>query len=299
MRCASREEIPHCAAVDQNGCTACDAGFFVESATVCSACAAWCLSCQDAETCDACNDTAVLSNGKCLGADALDGCRRVEGGVCVECVDGMEPTVNGACEASPTRVIVIVVCVVVACCVAIVLVACVVCAVVFFPCMRPKQEATVFKMSRSNVVFVREKDSLIAVNRKELTFTDFGNGDAVMVGAENRDVLCVGNVSKHAVKVRVVLHESDVYDTSVTPNSAVLKRGMACEFAFVITPHCSSVFTDRVVVEGVDLKTNGTSHCTVTFDVKTESSTWILNNDVMWEMWVGRAISGSSPRERM
>ena len=137
----------------------------------------------------------------------------------------MEPTVNGACEASPTRVIVIVVCVVVACCVVVILAACVVCAVVFFRCTRPKQEATVFKMSLSNVVFVSEKDFLISVNRKELTFTDFGDGDAVMVGVENRDVLCVGNVSKHAVKVRVVLHESDVYDASVMPNSIVLKMG--------------------------------------------------------------------------
>ena len=106
---------------------------------------------------------------------------------------------------------------------------------------RQKQERTTcfFKMDRSNVSFVSLGSGILVSQRcveleGKLSLTE-----------EHRELPCIGNESKHKLKVQLLVNSRNFEKAAfrVSPEVAILEKGMACEFRVVVTLHCTAHLT--------------------------------------------------------
>ncbi|ELP89354.1 protein serine/threonine kinase, putative [Entamoeba invadens IP1] len=93
-------------------------------------------------------------------------------------------------------------------------------------------------MSHSNIRFISLNDG-IAVNKTEIVFND---GDEVNVNEKLRELICVGNTTKHNMKIQILTNTSqnEKFEFTSNPQLIVLGKGEACEFEFFVTLFCTS-----------------------------------------------------------
>ncbi|ELP92435.1 serine/threonine protein kinase HT1, putative [Entamoeba invadens IP1] len=103
---------------------------------------------------------------------------------------------------------------------------------------------TLFKISRSNVTFIPLGDDVV-VNKTEISF-----GDNIDVNSQQRELLCVGNTSKHNMKIQITTKSATVekYEFETNPKVVILPKGEACEFEILLTIKCTTKIDENVVL---------------------------------------------------
>lgn len=76
--------LPHCNTASGSLCTACDSGYYINAAGLCSACTANCQQCSSSTSCDICVAKYYAVGTLCMPLH----CTRLMGGSCAECMAG-------------------------------------------------------------------------------------------------------------------------------------------------------------------------------------------------------------------
>ncbi|ELP84412.1 serine/threonine protein kinase HT1, putative [Entamoeba invadens IP1] len=127
-------------------------------------------------------------------------------------------------------------------------------------------------MKRSNILMIPLCDSLCT--NKEILKFDLENDEFIPVDKETRDLICIGNTSKHNMKVQLsVMKGCDYYTIRSVPSLVTLHKGEACEFEIFITPLCSCYINDKIAVIALDITSGQQITTSVTVNVTTEEST--------------------------
>ncbi|ELP92836.1 tyrosine protein kinase, putative [Entamoeba invadens IP1] len=96
----------------------------------------------------------------------------------------------------------------------------------------------------------------------------------ISVDKETRDLICIGNTSKHNMKVQLsVMNGCNYYTIRSVPSLVTLHKGEACEFEIFITPLCSCQINDKVADIALDITSGQQTTTSVTVNVTTEKST--------------------------
>ncbi|ELP83811.1 protein kinase domain containing protein, partial [Entamoeba invadens IP1] len=103
---------------------------------------------------------------------------------------------------------------------------------------------TLFKISHSNITFIQLGDDVV-VNRTELNF-----GDQIDVDTQQRELLCVGNTSKHNMKIQITTKSATIkkYEFDSNPKIIVLPSGEACEFEILLTLNCTTNINQSIML---------------------------------------------------
>ncbi|ELP87063.1 tyrosine protein kinase, putative [Entamoeba invadens IP1] len=107
-----------------------------------------------------------------------------------------------------------------------------------------EQTTTLFKMSCSNITFIPIGDDVI-VNKTEVSF-----GEEIDVNSQQRELLCVGNTSKHNMKIQITTKSATIekYEFDSNPKIIVLPSGEACEFEILLTLKCTTKFNENIIL---------------------------------------------------
>ncbi|ELP94538.1 serine/threonine protein kinase HT1, putative [Entamoeba invadens IP1] len=101
------------------------------------------------------------------------------------------------------------------------------------------------------------------------------------VDQESRDLICIGNMSKHKLKVQFsVISGCDYYEIRTVPSIVTLKRGFACEFEIFIKPLCSCKIVDNVLVTGLDINSGEIKEGKIAIETNTENSTKLFYQEI-------------------
>ena len=156
-------------------------------------------------------------------------------------------------------------------------------------------ETTTFRMRRSNVSFFLLKDSPFVCNVASLRLagTTPESEAAVPVNTEITDTFCVGLVSKSTQRVQFTWMESEKFTLTVTPNTAVLRKGEACEFHATLTALCTTHIETTLQLVSVNVY-RGKQHQTPgpTLDVETQLSTSLDADELVAEEQIGKGSFG-------
>ncbi|ELP89376.1 protein kinase domain containing protein, partial [Entamoeba invadens IP1] len=186
--------------------------------------------------------------GLCLDISYVLQCIEISNSKCSKCTFWHSPNDNGTfCDKKAVWWVLLIV-VVFAIIVMAVVITSIVCVVYFIEKkMRQKKTEktrTLFKMSRSNIAFVSLGDDIV-VNKTEVSF-----GQDVDVNTQQRELLCVGNISKHNIKIQITTKSATVekYLLESNPKIIVLPSGEACEFEILLTLKCTTKMDESVLL---------------------------------------------------
>ena len=294
--CKGKDQIIGCA-VDissDEGCTECVSGYFVNDreCVPCNMSHALCVVC-DWKMCLDCVSDHLLANGECVHFTNVSHCSASDGSKCVKCAFWHVPTIEG--DKCMTRVVWWVVVLAVLCVLFVLgvfIASTAVCAngvMKHVRRQRQREKACVFKMSHSNVSFSATRHSEICVNK---TTVVFGDG-AIPVCCESEEFLCIGNRGKRDVKVQLVAKEgSDKFTIRSNPSVMTLRCGFACEFEVFITPLCSTVIDDKVMIVVQECGALDSFTIPVCVKAETEVTTRLHYDDVICEKQIGEGSFG-------
>ncbi|ELP87138.1 tyrosine protein kinase, putative [Entamoeba invadens IP1] len=103
----------------------------------------------------------------------------------------------------------------------------------------------VFEIKLSNIKFISLGDG-VEVDKKEI---NFGDEERVDVGVKIRELLCVGNSTKHNMKVQLTTKSGNYkYTLETQPNVVVLESGFACEFEIFLTVECTTTLFEQMLI---------------------------------------------------
>ncbi|ELP88535.1 serine/threonine protein kinase HT1, putative [Entamoeba invadens IP1] len=93
-------------------------------------------------------------------------------------------------------------------------------------------------MLKSNIKFVSLGDG-IEVNTTHVVFNE---GEEVDISTKQRELLCVGNSTKHNMKIQITAKDTDTHKFVFTSNQhlMVLRKGEACEFKLFVEVLCTT-----------------------------------------------------------
>ena len=232
------------------GCPRCLDGFFLQDRE-CSPCQdhfADCAQCQS-DQCVACVAGHVMTADGCVAYTRVAHCTASSASQCTKCSFWHKPTQAGdACRSHAVWWVVLLI--VLACLAAVALVVVGVVLLTNFILRKRRQREVerrtcMFRMARSNVSFVPTKQDGIVVNKKTIVFEE----TAIPIGAESKELFCVGNERRHDVKVQFIAKDdNDKFALRTEPTVVVLQHAMACEFEVFVTPLCSTTIDDKALL---------------------------------------------------
>ncbi|ELP92364.1 protein serine/threonine kinase, putative [Entamoeba invadens IP1] len=125
-------------------------------------------------------------------------------------------------------------------------------------------------MKKSNINFI-EYSPGVMLNKTSLNFSvDFDTVCSLPIDKPSRDLLCVGNNSKHTVKVQLTYKTtSEKYTIRVTPSLATLSSEKAVEFEIFVTPLCTCSISETIAI--VLLNMSKGEQISLNFPIKFES----------------------------
>ncbi|ELP91503.1 protein serine/threonine kinase, putative [Entamoeba invadens IP1] len=148
-------------------------------------------------------------------------------------------------------------------------------------------------MKKSNINFI-EYSPGVTLNKTSLDFSvDFDTICSLPIDKPSRDLLCVGNNSKHTVKVQLTYKTtSEKYAIRVTPSLATLSSGKAVEFEIFVTPLCTCSISETIAI--VLLNTSKGEQMSLNFPIKFESekSSHLDADEVICEKKIGEGSFG-------
>ncbi|KAL7720454.1 Tyrosine kinase [Entamoeba marina] len=120
---------------------------------------------------------------------------------------------------------------------------------------------------------------LNVVINKELLFND--ESEEIGVNEETRDFVCVGNTSKHTIKVQFSVKDGcDKYEIRTNPQLITIPKGKAIEFEIFIKPLCTCKINDQIMLISVDL----TKGKTITTPITINTITIMTSRLVYYEL---------------
>ncbi|ELP90009.1 protein serine/threonine kinase, putative [Entamoeba invadens IP1] len=283
--CLPTTSIPNCILFGTHGCSICNNGYYVDLNGMCSKCRDNCTLCEALKKCTNCVNGFVLSHDLCISMTSFHKCIKAENGVCVECANGWFIQ-SGMCQELKKVWIYVVVSIAVLVFLLVVLFLLSVIALILFK-KKKDMNKTVFFMKRANMVFF-DLNSVIKVNTKEITF-DKG---CIPVTTSSRDLVCVGNGGKRAIKLQMSVVENERFCLTINPSVVVLKQGEACEFEILIKPNCTCKINSELKLVYVDLKTQKEANAQIHLKCVTELSTHIDPEELKTEIKLGEGSFG-------
>ncbi|ELP83904.1 protein serine/threonine kinase, putative [Entamoeba invadens IP1] len=256
--CLPFSEMLNCENKTEIGCSRCLSEYY-ELNHICYKCIDNCISCEDANSCEKCKEKDyVLLNKKCVHYTEIEHCLSASHSKCTTCdrnkkisddgVTCLDSVNYGVIVGVPITIIIVLI---------IVITVGIIITIFFIIRHKEKIETLnicVFQMNRSNIV-MSSINKNICCNKKTLRF-NLDSDDLLPVDEETRDLICIGNTSKHEMKIQFsVVEGCDYYDIRTVPNIITLKRGFACEFELFIKPLCSCQMKEEIRVIGLDLQT--------------------------------------------
>ncbi|ELP94035.1 protein kinase domain containing protein, partial [Entamoeba invadens IP1] len=256
--CKLKSTITNCSTEisSQNGCSQCDDGYYNKNRQ-CYKCDLICKTCSSSDLCISCNDDHVYSSGSCLKLSQITDCVVVKGSKCTKCSFWKKPDTSGVyCKSSVVWWVIFLVVIFVLFMIITVLI-CIILAMNFFMKLartrEMKQNVHIFCMKKMGVQFVKNLNALIALNKPNIIF---GDEEKIPINTETVENLCIGNVSKHTLKVQFVVTKNEKCVIRTQPELVILQKGFACEFQVFVNPLCSCKQNVLVKIVTLDLKTD-------------------------------------------
>ncbi|ELP95367.1 protein serine/threonine kinase, putative [Entamoeba invadens IP1] len=255
------------------GCSKCQDGYYTYRKRDCKKCEESCLTCDNKIGCTSCPTNFVLDGQNCTSMDNITNCIETQNSMCSKCSGWYIPGENGLyCKYKVPVWFIIVIIIVILLFISIVLI--LIFFIVNFLVRKKYSEMDnnticVFKMSRSNISFPYTISSNLISNKNTL----FKSENDLKIGTETKDLICIGNKSKNAMKVQFTSKSnSEKYEFRVTPEISMLKNGEACEFEVFIKPLCTCEISDKIAIISCVLKKGTKKSGNVSLKCKTEIS---------------------------
>ncbi|ELP87638.1 protein serine/threonine kinase, putative [Entamoeba invadens IP1] len=235
--------------VTQNGCNKCLDGYYTINYNECERCYDNCTTCTQHDQCTSCVENRILfESGLCFDISFVSKCLEALNSKCSKCTFWYIPNESGtSCTKKAVWWVLFIIVLFV-----IVVLTGLILSIVFVVLyiekkMRHKQieqTTTLFKMSHSNITFISLGNDVV-VNKTEVSF-----GNDIDVNLQQRELLCIGNTSKHNMKIQITTKSETVekYKFETNPQIIVLPSGEACEFEILLTLKCTTKVDDNIVL---------------------------------------------------
>ncbi|KAL7711807.1 Protein serine/threonine kinase [Entamoeba marina] len=264
------------------GCAICNDGYYREQ-TTCLECISNCTKCNNGESFD----------NKCIDYQLIDNCKESSDSKCTSC--SFWHTLNSDQTGCDKQVVWWVI-VLIVLFILIVLIG--ICVLIWylikqlFKTVLTQQEknANIFNIKKSSIVFNKTSILNIVSNKDTLLFNE--KEQEIPVNEETRDLLCVGNTSKHTIKVQFSVKECDKYEIRTNPQIIALKKGKACEFEISIKPLCTCSINEQIMLIASNLKNDKTSSASVTIKTITVITTRLDYSELIEEDKLGEGGFG-------
>ncbi|ELP89253.1 protein serine/threonine kinase, putative [Entamoeba invadens IP1] len=287
--CISTSLLPNCITSSKFGCEVCESGYFLSIELLCKKCDIGCSSCTSMNTCESCADNYLLKNGVCLSIEQSNLCIKASSGVCISCVDGY--TLQNTECIKKVKIGLIVGLVLLAVFLLIVIIAIIVVINIVMMVLKKRkgiEGVTVFKMDMSNIMFSQLEKTNICVNKRVLRFNE--DNEFIAVCETTRELLCIGNQGKSAIKLQLSTVDDERYEVDITPNLCILKEGEACEFDIQLRPLCTSKINMVIKLVYIDLKRGEEK----SYELKVETQTVITSKLDYEELIIEKKIGEGS-----
>ena len=251
-KCKSMKEVVgYVTEVDKNfGCLECKNRYFLKDKE-CHKCDDNCKTCMTKEnSCTTCNDDHVNVDNICIKYTLIDKCKKAKDSKCFKYSFWHKPSPNGSQCNSHVEVWLVVLIVlfgvIILLAVTTVLTYFLVKEIIVTKKRRELQKTTcIFKMNRSNITF-HSIGKGIQTNFKEIHFNE---DQQLKVEEEYRELVCIGNRNRRAMKIQLTVKEGVVkYSIRTQPEIIAVRQGEACEFELFLTIHCTCKLNDEIMV---------------------------------------------------
>ncbi|ELP89646.1 protein serine/threonine kinase, putative, partial [Entamoeba invadens IP1] len=292
--CLSYDSNLNCTVVNPDGCILCATGFYLSNGR-CVKCDNNCLTCVDGKSCTSCIEDYVAVEHNCLHYNLIEHCTTAKESKCTTCEGRNIPSDDGERCVGLTNYGVVIGIPISIFVVLIILIAIII-VVGYLFAMRKKEEkkminVCVFQMKRSNVPMFAIND-VLSTSKKEIHF-DLEEDPPINVDSETRDLICIGNNSKHNVKVQFsVMEGCDHYEIRTVPSLISLKRGEACEFEIFIKPSCSCKISEDIMLIALDIMTGVQMNERIHVETTTKNSTKLDYRELTEEKKLGEGSFG-------
>ncbi|ELP88916.1 hypothetical protein EIN_356990, partial [Entamoeba invadens IP1] len=193
----------NCLKVGYYGCEVCADGYYLSNSR-CTKCEKLCTSCISQNVCTNCvSKDYVLYDFKCVHYSEIPNCIEATNSKCVTCKGFNKPSESGdscfsttnlgAAIGIPMSILLVLI---------IIVLLIIITLIVILKKNQKKEKLKVctYKMSRSNIKMFTLVDTIV-VNKSKLKF-DLDTDEFIPVDKETRDLICIGNTSKHNMKVQ-------------------------------------------------------------------------------------------------
>ncbi|ELP86806.1 protein serine/threonine kinase, putative [Entamoeba invadens IP1] len=250
--CKPQSDIVGCQLeTTQNGCSKCSDGCFTVNTNECEKCNATCATCvQTKYACTSCDTNEVLVDSQCVDISFITNCKEVGYSKCTKCSFWHTPSANGTyCNSHVVWWVILIgvlLIIVIFIVTTLVIVLIVKHVSKYLKEKSNETTTTLFEMSKSNIQFVTVGDGVV-VNKTKIVFND---GEEVEVNEKQRDLLCVGNITKHNMKIQISTQTltNQKYQIESNPQIVVLPKGFACEFEILLTLSCTSKIESKILL---------------------------------------------------
>ncbi|ELP91752.1 protein serine/threonine kinase, putative [Entamoeba invadens IP1] len=249
-KCLPQNSIIGCfSEVTQNGCSKCQDGYYTINNNECEKCNDNCTTCTQHEKCTFCVKSKILfESGLCLDISYVSKCLEIFDSKCSKCTFWHSPNKSGTLCNKKAVWWVLIIIVLLAILLLTMAILLIIFAVLYIEKKVRQKEiemtTTLFKMSRSNITFIQLGDDVV-VNKTEISF-----GEDIDVNLQQRELLCVGNTSKHNMKIQITTKSATIekYKFDSNPKVVVLPSGEACEFEILLTLNCTTKIDENIVL---------------------------------------------------
>ncbi|ELP84798.1 protein serine/threonine kinase, putative [Entamoeba invadens IP1] len=292
--CLPQNSIEGCAVqITQSGCSKCQDGYFTSNLYECEKCNENCTQCTFLNTCTSCKHNKILSeNGLCLDIYSIKKCTEVSNSKCSKCAFWYLPTNDGIlCKKKVVWWVVLIVVIFIVVIVVILII------LIYFIVskiqqkMRQKEIAmttTLFKMRHSNINFVALGDGIV-VNKTEIDF-----GTEIEANVKHRELLCVGNTTKHNMKIQITTKSEKItkYIFEAQPTIVVLGENNACEFEIMIDIKCTTKLNESLMLVANSFDSDKDVIKEIKFYAQTKLSTRLDPDELIEEKKLGEGSFG-------
>ncbi|KAL7716668.1 Protein serine/threonine kinase [Entamoeba marina] len=295
--CISYDELTNCETLTPNGCIKCSDGYYLNNqyCTLCSDTTENCDTCSYNGECLTCQNDYILIDEECIHYQLIDNCKESKDSKCSSC--SFWHTLNEDQTGCDTQVVWWVI-------VLIILFILSVITSIFILIMhltklyldhkkfeKQRKVITIFDMKTSNIKFNATNNKDVVMNKYEILFND--ESEEIGVNEETRDLICVGNTSKHTIKVQFSVKDGcDKYEIRTNPQLITIPKGKAIEFEIFIKPLCTCKINDQIMLISVDLSKGKTITTPINVNTHTIMTTHLDYDELIEEDKLGEGSFG-------
>ncbi|KAL7716711.1 Protein kinase domain containing protein [Entamoeba marina] len=296
--CISYDELTNCNNKTQTGCSECTYGYYLEG-QYCNSCESKTSNCNTCNKrngeCLTCSNDYVIVEYECIHYQSIDNCKEAQDSKCTSCSFWHTPTMNGdGCETQVVWWVIVLIILFF-----VFIFTCIVIISVYFvnkylnhrKLKNLEKEVTVFDMKHTNIQFISTENKDVVINKNEILFNN--ESEEIGVNEETRDIVCVGNTSKHTIKVQFSVKDGcDKYEIRTDPQLVAIPKGKACEFEIFIKPLCTCKINDQVMLISTNLKKGKTINTPIYISTQTLMTSHLDYEELIEDKKLGEGAFG-------